>query len=144
MPFIVIYREAAIVRRSGKLFVWKSFDIPVKYLWRISLFIKAACCRPGILSGIYCSTIIDIFVNNILLPTNDFKDYGGKCCWQSLVNFHQKRCLLMKYLSVFLLLREKQMLHHRKFFSSCPGVKRLSNFAAAWLFLFLNDTIVNF
>ena len=136
MPFILIYREVAIVRRSGKLFVWKTFDIPVTYLQRISLFI--------ILSGIYCSTIVDIFVDNISLATNDFKDYGGKFCWQSLVNFHQKCCLLMKYLSVFLLLWEKQMLHHRKSFSSCLGVKRLSNFAVAWLYLFLNDTVVNF
>ena len=144
MPFILIYREAAIVRCSGKLFVWKILDVFVKYLWRSSLFIKAACCRPDILSRIYCLTIVDIFVDNILLPTNDFKDYGGKCCWQFLVNLHQKCCLLMKYLSLFLLLREEQMLHHRKSFFLCLGVKRLSNFAVAWLYLFLNDTIVNF
>ena len=144
MLFILIYREVAIVRRSGKLFLWKTVDISVKYLWRISLFIKALCCRPDILSGTYCLTIVDIFVDNILLPTNDFKDYGGKCCWQFLVNFHQKCCLLMKYLSLFLLLREEQMLHHRKSFFLCLGVKRLSNFAVAWLYLFLNDTIVNF
>ena len=53
MPFIVIYREAAIVRRSGKLFVWKTFDIPVTYLQRISLFIKAACSGQ-----VYCQVYI--------------------------------------------------------------------------------------